>query len=91
MSEEFQDGHISKIDIVDEMSESYLITFTPGTNPDLDTHVNNNEYDWHGWQRLNAEEWDYTAQDEKVWEKRADTPFPSANGIILLQKTGGVS
>ena len=77
--------------IVDEMSESYLITFTPGTNPDLDTHVNNNEYDWHGWQRLNAEEWDYTAQDEKVWEKRADTPFPSANGIILLQKTGGVS
>ncbi len=24
MSEEFQDGHISKIDIVDEMSESYL-------------------------------------------------------------------
>ena len=24
MSEEFQEGHISKIDIVDEMSESYL-------------------------------------------------------------------
>tara|TARA_Y100000996_G_scaffold352622_1_gene292252 strand:- start:44 stop:235 length:192 start_codon:yes stop_codon:yes gene_type:complete len=24
MSEEFQDGHISQIDIVDEMSESYL-------------------------------------------------------------------
>ncbi len=24
MSEEFKDGHISKIDIVEEMSESYL-------------------------------------------------------------------
>ena len=76
---------------VAETAETYLITFTPGSNPDLDTHVKQNEYDWHGWQRLSAEEWDYTAQDENVWEKRPDSPFPSANGIILLQKTGDVS
>ena len=25
-------------------------------------------------------------QDEKVWEKHPDSPFPAANGIILLQK-----
>jgi hypothetical protein len=77
---------------VAEMSDSYLITFTPGSNPDLDNHVKDNvaSYDWHGWQRLSAEEWDYTAQDENVWEKRPDAPFPSANGIILLQKTGTI-
>ena len=76
---------------VAETAETYLITFTPGSNADLDTHVKQNEYDWHGWQRLSAEEWDYTAQDENVWEKRDNSPFPSANGIILLQKTGDVS
>ena len=76
---------------VAETAETYLITFTPGSNPDLDTHVKQNEYDWHGWQRLTEEEWDYTAQDENVWEKRDNSPFPSANGIILLQKTGEVS
>tara|TARA_Y100000593_G_scaffold69925_1_gene128370 strand:- start:116 stop:697 length:582 start_codon:yes stop_codon:yes gene_type:complete len=76
---------------VAEMSDSYLVTFTPGSNPEIDDHVKQNEYDWHGWQRLSAEEWDYTAQDENVWEKRPDSPFPSANGIILLQKTGDVS
>lgn len=75
-------------DHVLSQAASYLITFTPNSNSALDAHVKSNlsNYDWHGWQRLNDEEWDYTAQDEKVWEKQPDSPFPSANGIILLQK-----
>jgi len=76
-------------DHVISQAYSYLITFTPNSNTALDSHVKSDlsKYDWHGWQRLNDDGWDYTAQDEGVWEKHPNSPFPSANGIILLQKS----
>ena len=74
--------------IVNE-AQSYFISFGPNHNSTLDDYVKSNisNYDWYGWCRTGLSDWDFTAKDMKVWDGKIDDPFPSANSIILLQKT----
>jgi len=83
---------ITLLDKIVAEAKSYFITFGPNHNKRLDEYIKSHlvdferSWEWHGWCRKDVGEWDYVAQDMKVWEMKKDTPFPSENGLILLKK-----
>jgi len=81
---------IDMLNKFDKESNSFLVSWGTGYHHELDEYVKENldRWQWWGFVKTAATEWEYTDQDMKVWseEYAFDKNFRYANANVFLTK-----
>tara|TARA_R110000824_G_scaffold392347_1_gene590706 strand:+ start:1994 stop:2584 length:591 start_codon:yes stop_codon:yes gene_type:complete len=79
---------IEMLDKFDKEAKSFLVSWGIGYHLELDAYVKENldRFDWWGFVKTAATEWEFTDQDMKLFDGKFDSPFRYSNSNIFLSK-----